>query len=88
MHPFNTAGWRALRARFSATADDEKALAYGWDIERGRFGRRAYRDPRFADRRGAARALQDATLMDTGVGDTSPWPATPVINLRGPTRTP
>jgi hypothetical protein len=47
-----TAWFRAssnrLIAQVNGQNDDDVALARGWEIEHGRFGRRIYRDPRFA----------------------------------------
>jgi hypothetical protein len=46
--------WKLLFARCSPKAEDARARRQGWDIEAGKFGRRRYRDPRFAARRGTA----------------------------------
>ena len=51
-----TARWRRLSARFAAETFDEVARGNGWTIERGRYGRLVYRDPRFAARQAAAAA--------------------------------
>ena len=50
----STGRFRASLARLTGRNDDEAADAHGWEIERARFGRRVYRDPRFAALRAAA----------------------------------
>jgi hypothetical protein len=50
----STGRFRASLARLTGREDDKVADAHGWEIERARFGRRVYRDPRFAALRAAA----------------------------------
>lgn len=52
----NISRTRATLARLTGETDDDRARRSGWEIERGRFGRRVYRDPRFAARRVAVAA--------------------------------